>query len=107
MVPNPVNTPSLIRFAKTYVETLQCNVSTIDPKKGFLNRIWYEQFIAAERGKEKIAVEIKSFIRESMVSEFHTAAGQFINYIALQVHVRTFRSPLTPAPLFKAGLFHS
>ncbi len=39
-----------------------------------------EQFIAAERGKEKIAVEIKSFIRESMVSEFHTAAGQFINY---------------------------
>ncbi|HBL11589.1 MAG TPA: fatty-acid oxidation protein subunit alpha, partial [Cyanobacteria bacterium UBA11162] len=39
-----------------------------------------EQFITAERGKEKIAVEIKSFIRESMVSEFHTAAGQFINY---------------------------
>lgn len=39
-----------------------------------------EQVIAAERGAEKIAVEIKSFIRESMVSEFHTAAGQFINY---------------------------
>jgi hypothetical protein len=39
-----------------------------------------EQFIAAERGAEKIAVEIKSFIRESMVLEFHTAAGQFINY---------------------------
>ncbi|NER93283.1 MAG: fatty-acid oxidation protein subunit alpha [Symploca sp. SIO1B1] len=39
-----------------------------------------EQLIAAERGKEKIAVEIKSFIRDSMVSEFHTAAGQFINY---------------------------
>ena len=39
-----------------------------------------EQVIAAERGIEKIAVEIKSFMREPMVSEFHTAAGQFINY---------------------------
>jgi hypothetical protein len=47
-----------------------------------------EQVIAAERGAEKIAVEIKSFIRESMVSEFHAAAGQFINYrLALSEYV--------------------
>lgn len=39
-----------------------------------------EQIIAAERGTEKIAVEIKSFLNESPISEFHTALGQFINY---------------------------
>lgn len=42
--------------------------------------------IAAERGEEKIAVEIKSFISPSPVSDFHTALGQFLNYrIVLEV----------------------
>ena len=36
--------------------------------------------LAAERNGEKIAVEIKSFIGRSNISEFHTALGQFINY---------------------------
>lgn len=39
-----------------------------------------EQILAAERIGEKIAVEIKSFIGKSNVSEFHTAIGQFFNY---------------------------
>lgn len=39
-----------------------------------------EKVIAAPRGSEKIAVEIKSFLRESMVSELYTAIGQFLNY---------------------------
>jgi CRISPR/Cas system-associated exonuclease Cas4 (RecB family) len=39
-----------------------------------------ERLIAAERGQEKIAVEIKSFISPSAVSDFHTALGQFLNY---------------------------
>ncbi len=44
-----------------------------------------EKLIAAERGNEKIAVEIKSFIGTSNISEFHTAVGQFINYrVALE-----------------------
>lgn len=38
------------------------------------------QFLAAERNEEKIAVEIKSFIGASNISEFHTAIGQFFNY---------------------------
>ncbi|WP_342662825.1 element excision factor XisH family protein [Baaleninema simplex] len=29
---------------------------------------------------KKIAVEIKSFVGDSAISEFHTALGQFINY---------------------------
>lgn len=39
-----------------------------------------ERLIAAERGNEKIAVEVKSFACNSAVSEFHTALGQFLNY---------------------------
>jgi hypothetical protein len=39
-----------------------------------------EKLIAAEREGKKIAVEIKSFIGSSAISEFHKALGQFINY---------------------------
>ncbi|NMG17971.1 XisH family protein [Brasilonema bromeliae] len=39
-----------------------------------------EKIIAAEREGEKIAVEVKSFIGGSAISQFHTALGQFINY---------------------------
>ena len=39
-----------------------------------------ERLIAAQRGIEKIAVEIKSFLASSTISEFHAAIGQFINY---------------------------
>lgn len=44
-----------------------------------------EQLLAAEKDSEKIAVEIKSFIGKSSISEFHTAIGQCLNYrIALE-----------------------
>ncbi len=39
-----------------------------------------ERVIAAEKGNEKIAVEIKSFVGQSPVSEFHKALGQYENY---------------------------
>lgn len=39
-----------------------------------------ERLLAAEKGSEKIAVEVKNFLSPSMVSEFHTALGQFLNY---------------------------
>jgi hypothetical protein len=39
-----------------------------------------ERLIAAQRDSEKIAVEIKSFLAPSTLSEFHTALGQFLNY---------------------------
>jgi hypothetical protein len=46
-----------------------------------------ENAIAAERDTEKIAVEIKSFIGGSDISEFHTALGQYLNYCqALEEH---------------------
>ena len=37
-----------------------------------------ESAIAAVRGSEKIAVEIKSFIAGSDINEFHTALGQYL-----------------------------
>jgi hypothetical protein len=40
-----------------------------------------ESTIAAQRDQEKIAVEIKSFITDSDISEFHAALGQYLNYV--------------------------
>lgn len=40
-----------------------------------------ESAIAAQRNQEKIAVEIKSFITDSDISEFHAALGQYLNYL--------------------------
>lgn len=42
-----------------------------------------ERIIAAERNGEEIAIEIKSFLGASAISEFHTALGQFMNYRAI------------------------
>jgi XisH protein len=38
------------------------------------------ELISADRGNQKIAVEIKSFINESSLSDFHVALGQYMNY---------------------------
>ena len=39
-----------------------------------------ERLLVAERGCEKIAVEIKSFLSESSLFDYHGALGQFLNY---------------------------
>ena len=58
---------------------------TADPYEVSVGEVDFEidlaaEMLAAERAGEKIAVEIKSFISRSAVSDFHTALGQFINY---------------------------
>jgi hypothetical protein len=40
-----------------------------------------ERLLAAEKDGEKIAVEIKSFLGVSAISEFHTALGQYLDYL--------------------------
>jgi hypothetical protein len=63
--------PSVVPFAATYTE--------ID--------LGAEKLIAAEKGGRRIAVEVKSFMGPSTVSEFHTALGQYLDYtIALSEH---------------------
>lgn len=39
-----------------------------------------DRLVAAEKGGTKIAVEVKSFLGQSEIHEFHGALGQFINY---------------------------
>lgn len=39
-----------------------------------------EKVLGAERAGKKIAVEIKSFLGDSPVTDFHGALGQFLNY---------------------------
>jgi len=39
-----------------------------------------ERILAAQRGNEKIAVEIKSFVGSSATTEFSMALGQFLKY---------------------------
>jgi len=41
-----------------------------------------ERVIAAERGNEKIAVEIKSFIGRSIMRDMEVALGQYILYLS-------------------------
>ena len=55
-----------------------------------------ERTIAAEMNGEKIAVEIKSFLRPSNVSEFETALGQYRLYRRLLLKLEPER------PLFLA-----
>ena len=45
-----------------------------------------EKVFAAEKDGQKIAVEVKGFIKPSTINDFHTALGQFLNYrLALQM----------------------
>ncbi|BAY20331.1 excision controlling factor protein, XisH like protein [Calothrix sp. NIES-2100] len=39
-----------------------------------------EQLVGAEKAEQKIAVEIKSFLSDSAIFDFHLALGQFLNY---------------------------
>jgi len=61
------------------------NVTDADYRLGFGGVDIYvdiaaEKLICAERGNQKVAIEVKSFIKPSTISEFHSALGQFINY---------------------------
>ena len=42
-----------------------------------------ERLLAAERDEEKIAVEIKSFLGKSTLTELHNALGQYQMYFAV------------------------
>ena len=39
-----------------------------------------ERLFAAQKDQQQIAVEVKSFLGPSLVSDFHLALGQFLNY---------------------------
>jgi hypothetical protein len=39
-----------------------------------------EKLLAAEKGAKKIAVEVKSFLKTSLLNEFHSILGQYLVY---------------------------
>lgn len=41
-----------------------------------------EKIIAAQKGKKKIAVEVKTFGSSSIINDFHKALGQYMDYLA-------------------------
>jgi hypothetical protein len=46
-----------------------------------------ERLLAADRGQEKIEIEIKTFASESLITDYHAALGQFLNYrLALKLN---------------------
>ncbi|MGB3513716.1 MAG: XisH family protein [Microcoleaceae cyanobacterium] len=67
-------------------------VITADPLKIKIEGVRFEvdlaaeKIIAAQKAERKIAVEIKSFLNTSAITDFHAALGQFLNYrLALQM----------------------
>ena len=72
-----------------------------------------EKVVAAEKDGQKIAVEIKSFIGPSKISQFYTALGQFISYRAALQQQETDRILYLAVPsnvydsLFTMGFIQS
>lgn len=54
-----------------------------DQKSNLYIDLGAEKLVIAEKGSEKIAVEVKSFVANSLVNAFHEAIGQYINYLTL------------------------
>lgn len=42
-----------------------------------------EKLLSAIKGKNKIAVEIKSFVGHSIINEFNSALGQYLGYLKI------------------------
>jgi hypothetical protein len=58
-----------------------------------------ERILAAEKGNEKIAVEIKSFLGTSFLSDFHAALGQYLDYRVALRHKEPERQLFLAVPL--------
>ncbi len=66
-----------------------------------------EQLLAAERGVHKIAVEVKSFLSESAMFDFHLALGQFLNYRLALRNLEPDRSLYLAVPIASYNSFFS
>ncbi|PNW36279.1 UNVERIFIED_CONTAM: fatty-acid oxidation protein subunit alpha [Euhalothece sp. KZN 001] len=64
-----------------------------------------ERIIAAQKNNEKIAVEIKSFINASAVTDFYRALGQFLSYRLVLQQTEPERSLYLAVPLDTYEIF--
>jgi XisH protein len=63
------------------------------------------ELLGAERGTQKIAVEIKSFLSESALFDYHAALGQFLNYRLVLEALEPERSLYLAVPLTAYEVF--
>jgi hypothetical protein len=59
-----------------------------------------EKLFAAKKGKEKILVEVKSFMGTSDINEFHRAVGQYVDYLVVLNEVEPDRQLFLAVPDF-------
>lgn len=59
-----------------------------------------EKLLSAEKGKEKILVEVKSFVGTSDINEFHRAVGQYVDYLVVLDEVEPERLLFLAVPDF-------
>ncbi len=59
-----------------------------------------ERLLAASKGKEKILVEIKSFVGSSDINEFHRAVGQYVDYLVVLDEIEPDRLLFLAVPDF-------
>jgi hypothetical protein len=61
-----------------------------------------EKIIAAEKGNEKIAIEIKSFLNPSAITDFYSALGQFRLWCSVMRSLLEQRTPLYSQRILEA-----
>ncbi len=71
----------------------------IGRRKGYIDLGAERSIIAAERGSEKIAVEIKSFTGPSDLDQFEDALGQFLIYLVVLKEKEPDRALILAVPL--------
>ncbi len=68
-------------------------------RRGFIDLGAEKDIIAAEKGKEKIAIEIKSFVGTSDLDAFEDALGQFLIYLVALEEKEPERTLFLAVPL--------
>ncbi len=64
-----------------------------------------EKLFSANKGTEKIVVEVKSFVGTSDVNEFHRAVGQYVDYFVVLEEVEPDRVLFLAVPAFTWDTF--
>ncbi|WP_407890382.1 element excision factor XisH family protein [Scytonema sp. NUACC26] len=76
---------NFLKAREKVIVTLGCFIIKIEGVK-FEIDLAAEKILGAEKAGRKIAVEVKSFLSTSAITDFHVALGQFLNYrLALQM----------------------
>ena len=76
----------------------------VEDSEGYID-LAAERVIAAQKGEQKIAVEIKSFVGKSQANDFHHALGQFLNYRLMLAEIEPDRTLYLAVPLDVYELF--